>query len=93
MRLKYIFRNEPDDSDYLPGLYIKSKKNPDKASPEIEACMNEFQRRVGNKRGKCSCKCVFTNLIPMQSGLIRRLGKNEIHNIISSDKNCGLATM
>ena len=42
MRWKYIFRNQPDDSDYLPELYINSKRNPDEASPEIEACMNEF---------------------------------------------------
>ena len=69
MRWKYIFRNQPDNSDYLPELYITSERNPDKASSEIEACMNEFQRQVRNESGRCSRKYAWPNLTPMQSSL------------------------
>ena len=51
VRWKCIFRNQPDDSDYLPELYINSERNPDKASPETESCINEFQQRTRNGRG------------------------------------------
>ena len=40
------------ERDYLPELYINSERNPDKADLDIEACMNDFQRRVRNERGK-----------------------------------------
>ena len=91
LRWKYIYRNEQDDNDYIPGLYINSKRNPDEASPEIEACMDKFQEHVNIERRKCSRRRVWPNLTPMQIGLIKRLGKNETHKIISADKNCGLA--
>ena len=91
LRWKYIYRNQQDDNDYIPGLYINSKRNPDEASPEIEACMNKFQEHVNIERRKCSRRSVWPNLTPMQIGLIKRLGKNETHKIISADKNCGLA--
>ena len=91
VKWKYIFRNQLDNTNYLPELYINSERNPDKASPEIEACMNEFQRRVRNERGSCSRKHIFPDLTPMQSGLLKILDKNEIHKRIASDKNYELA--
>ena len=54
-------------------------------------CMNNFEAQVRAERKKCSRKYIWPNLTPMQSGLIKRLSKNEIHSIISSDKNCGLS--
>ena len=88
-RWKYIFREDPDDDDYIPSLYIRSDKDPDKASDEIEDCLNNFEKALEIERAKRSRK-ILPNLTPMQQALVTYLEKNEIYKIISLDKNCGL---
>ena len=45
IRWKYIFRQEKEDNNYIPGLYIKSEKDPDEASDEIEERMNCYNTK------------------------------------------------
>ena len=59
VRWKYIFRNQIDGRDYLPELSVHSKRNSDKRSLEIERCINEFQRRMRNKRGNVAVMCLY----------------------------------
>ena len=42
---KYIFRQEKEDNNYMPGLYIKSEKETDEASDEIEQRINCYNTR------------------------------------------------
>jgi hypothetical protein len=91
IRWKYIFRNQPDDGNYIPGMYINSDREPGEVDASIENCMNDIETRLKIERRKYSGKRMWPNLTPMQSGLINKLSKNEIHKIISADKNCGLS--
>jgi hypothetical protein len=90
IRWKYIFCNQSDDGNYIPGMYINSGREPDAVDASIEDCMNDIKTRLKIGRRKYSRKRMWPNLTPMQSGLIKKLSKNEIHKIISADKKCGL---
>ena len=47
VRWKYIFRHEKEDNSYIPGLYIKSENEPDKALDEMEERMNCYEKEIG----------------------------------------------
>ena len=46
VRWKYIFRDEKEDNNYIPNLYIKSEREPDNASEKIERGMDNFEIEV-----------------------------------------------
>ena len=57
VRWKYIFRNEPDaDQNYITGMYINSKRDPDEASDEIERCLAKFKDKLIRERRKYVAK-------------------------------------
>ena len=53
--------------------------------------MNNFEKAITNERKRYQRRYISPNLTPMMNGLIKKLGKNEMHKVISADKNCGFA--
>ena len=89
VRWKYIFRDQPDDNDYIPGLHINTDKLPGKSSKGIEHGMSNFERAIWREQKRYRSKKICPNLTPMQQALTRRLKKNEEIKVIMADKNCG----
>ena len=50
MRWNYLFRNAPDNNNWIPGMYINSDKDPPAASPEIEACIRDLKIKLNIER-------------------------------------------
>ena len=47
IRIKHLFRDKPDNGNYLPGLYIpNSEWEPKKASKQIEDCLQKFESKL-----------------------------------------------
>ena len=63
MRWKYIFREKPDEENYVPGLYINSERDPDPASEEIERCLDNLEISLESERRKQRRK-MWPNLSP-----------------------------
>ena len=75
VRWKYIFRGEPDDGDYIPGMYERSEREPDEANESIEECLDNLEASLRRERRKYSNKYIWPNLTPMQNGFIKRFEK------------------
>ena len=41
------------------------------------------------ERAKYAPRYIHPNTMPFQSGLIRRLGKDDVYKVLMADKNCG----
>ena len=90
MRWNYLFRNAPDNDNWIPGMYINSDKDPPEASPEIEACLRDLKRKLNMERRRYG-RDIYPNLTRIQSSLIQRIRADNRYTVISTDKNCGLA--
>ena len=86
VRWKYIFRDEKEDNNYIPNLYIKSEREPDNASEKIERGMDNFEREVKMLRRRQRRIDVHPNVTPMQAGLMKRLTEDEQLAVVATDK-------
>ena len=50
-----------------------------------------FEVTMKAERAKYAPRYIHPNLTPLQSGLIRKLDKNETFKVMTADKNCGSA--
>ena len=94
IRWKDIYREEEDENNetnYIPGLHINTELEPDLARPEIEDALNTFEVKMKAERAKYAPRYIHPNLTPLQSALVKKLGKNEVFKVMTADKNCGSA--
>ena len=95
IRWKDIYREEEEDENneekYIAELHINTELEPDLARPEIEHAMSTFEAKMRAERAKYAPRYIHPNTTPLQSGLIRRLGKDDVFKVLTADKNCGSA--
>ena len=82
---KYIFQDEPDDSNYISRLHINTGQTPGAASKAIKQSMNRFELAVLNECTRYHGQKIVPNLTRVQAALVKKIKKNQTFKIISAD--------
>ena len=85
-------REETDDGNYNPSLYIPSDWDPPRANDEIEDALAAFRHRFT----ACHARYMrpsLSNVTPAQGKLFEMMKNNDEIIIIEADKNLGAAIM
>ena len=85
-------RDDTDDGNYNPSLYIPSDWKPPQAGEEIEDALATFRRHIQSDSRRFM-KPTLSNITPFQGRLCDKLKNNDEMIIIEADKNLGAAIM
>ncbi|EJK45389.1 hypothetical protein THAOC_35999 [Thalassiosira oceanica] len=85
-------RDDTDDGNYNPSLYIPSNWKPPQGDEEIKDALATLRRHIQSDSRRYT-KRTLSNITPYQGRLIDALTNNDEMIIIEADKNLGAAIM